>query len=92
VECAHRPGNENEIVERNVTTDGPPTATRLGGGWAWDFGDKKCITSIDMAVKTNPPLEGFCTQVALVSDNPGYDENAVPAPPLRKVIAASGSC
>jgi hypothetical protein len=35
---------------------------------------------------------GECTTIALASDNPGYDVNAVPAPPLRDVIESAGPC
>ncbi len=92
VACQSRPPAGEEIFVRFITTDGPPTATRLGGGWVWDFGDKKCITPTVSAIKGNPPLPGFCTQVAYVSANPGYDPNEVPAPRLHKVIAAGGDC
>lgn len=33
---------------------------------------------------------GECTTIALASDNPGYDVNAVPAPPLKDVIESAG--
>jgi len=65
---------------------------RLGGGWVWNWGDNKCITSVQFAIDANPTMAGFCTQVALVSTNAGYDEDAVPAPRLKKVIALTGSC
>lgn len=75
-----------------VTTDDPTTVMRLGGGWVWDWGNKRCITSLRFAIQGNPTLPAHCTQVALVSTNPGYDEDSVPAPRLKKVIAATGSC
>lgn len=92
VACQSRPPASDEILVRSVTTDEPPTVIRLGGGWVWDFGDKKCITSVQMAIMANPMLAGFCTQVALVTTNPGYDEDAIPAPRLKKVIASTGNC
>ena len=33
---------------------------------------------------------GECTTIALASDNPGYDVNTVPAPPLKDVIESAG--
>jgi hypothetical protein len=67
-------------------------ATRLGGGWVWNFGDKKCITTVEFALLGNPSLQGFCTQVAYASSNPGYNPGAVPAPPLSSVIGTRGDC
>ena len=90
--CGMRPPATGEILVRMVTTDDPTTVMRLGGGWVWDWGNKRCITSLRFAIQGNPTLPGHCTQVALVSTNPGYDEDAVPAPRLKKVIAATGSC
>lgn len=34
--------------------------------------------------------QGECETIALASANPGYDANAVPARPLRKVIESAG--
>ncbi len=79
VECQNRPSGD-EIFVRYLTTDEPPTAIRLGGGWVWDFGENECISTVEMALRSNPPLPGFCTQVALVSSEPRYDPNARPAP------------
>ena len=73
VTCQSRKSNADEIFVRHITTDEPPTATRLGSGWVWDFGAKKCITSVEFALLSNPPLPGLCTQVVFVSSNPAYD-------------------
>jgi hypothetical protein len=35
---------------------------------------------------------GHCGQVAEASDNPGYNEDANRAAPLKKVIASKGDC
>lgn len=92
-ECVNRSGGTpGEVYERTVTTDGPPEVNRYGGGWAWNFGDRKCMNSVDWLLSGNPSLPGFCSQVALVSDNPNYDEKARPAPQLKKVLGASGNC
>ncbi len=90
--CNSRPPATGEIYVRYITTDEPPTAIRLGGNWTWDFGEKECITSTEMALRSNPPLSGYCTQVALVSDNPRFDPDVRPAPQLRRVVGARGDC
>ena len=90
--CNSRPPATEEIYVRYNTTDEPPTAIRLGGSWTWDFGEKECITSTEMALRSNPPLPGFCTQVALVSDNPRFDPDVRPAPQLRRVLGTKGDC
>lgn len=92
VECQSRPPANGEILARSITTDEPPWVDPLGGGWVWSFSEEECITSIEMILGANPSLPGFCTQVALVADNPGYDPDQRPAPPLRNVIAVAGDC
>lgn len=64
----------------------------LGAGWVWDFGNKRCITNVEFALGSNPPLAGFCTQVAYVRDNPGWNPDQAPSPRLRKIIAEAGDC
>lgn len=93
VACRTRKGNPGEIYEWNsYGTDQPPEAIRLGAGYTWDFGDKKCITSTQMALTTNPPLPGYCTEVGKVAANPGYNVDAHPAPRLKNIIGQSGDC
>lgn len=65
---------------------------RLGEGYVWDFGKKECITSTEFAVRMQPGVPGFCTEVGKVADNKGYDVKKRPALRLSKVIASSGSC
>jgi hypothetical protein len=50
-----------------------------------------CTPSLDEFARTASQAQGDCTQIALASDNPGYDVNATPAPPLLKVITQVGS-
>jgi len=53
----------------------------------------QCESTLDYIAQTAPTGDGYCTQVAWVADNPGYNPDAVPAPPLKKVIEAiGGSC
>lgn len=45
------------------------------------------VTWLQTAAANGP---GDCTQVAWAHDNPGYDPNAVPARPLKKLIESIG--
>lgn len=49
-----------------------------------------CTSTADLIASTSPTTPGSCTWVALASDNPGYDDGASPAAPLKKVIEAIG--
>ena len=49
-----------------------------------------CMPTIQDFAKTAGTASGECTQIALASDNLGYDVNASPAPTLRKVITDTG--
>lgn len=49
-----------------------------------------CTDSLGNFAATAGQAPGECTTIALASDNPGYDVNAVPAPPLKKVIESAG--
>jgi hypothetical protein len=87
-----QPAATEELYVRATDPDLPAYAMRLGGNWVWNFGDERCMTSVEAALAANPAGEGFCTQVGLVADNPGYDPDAIPAPPLREVLAQAGDC
>jgi hypothetical protein len=49
-----------------------------------------CRPTVQTLQDTSPKGSGYCTQVALASDNPGYDVNATPPAALKKVIVAVG--
>jgi len=53
-----------------------------------DYGN--CTTMLSNFAATVGQAAGECTTVALASDNPGYNVNAVPAPPLKGVIMSAG--
>lgn len=89
VECRNRPA-EDEIFARYTAPEGPATAQRLGGGWAWDEATAECVTSVEFVLRTNPA--GSCTQVGRVSRNRGYDPDARPARPLKHVEKQRGDC
>jgi hypothetical protein len=93
VACANRKGNPGEIyVWNSYGKDQPPDAIRLGAGFVWDFGAKKCITSTVFALKGNPGLPGYCTEVGKVADNPRYKVDARPARRLAQIIGQRGDC
>lgn len=81
--CRGREPDADDIIVRYVNggTE-PPNAQLLGGGWFWDDSTGRCITSYELAVSTNPDLPGYCTEAGSFEDNPGYDPDQVPAPPL----------
>ena len=78
------PGGPDLLV-RYVVPGIHPSAQTLGSE---DI--VNCQPTITMLQKTSPTRPGYCTQVAYASDNPGYDLNADPAPPLKHMIAAFG--
>ena len=49
-----------------------------------------CTTMLSNFAADAGEAPGECTTVALASDNPGYDVNEIPAPPLKDVIEAAG--
>jgi hypothetical protein len=87
--CFARPAASGDILVR-LKTPLDVTAEELGGGWAWNYRTNTCMTSTDMTIATARLDQGYCTQVALVSDNPGYNPEAKPAARLKKVIASAG--
>ena len=51
---------------------------------------RDCSPTVDYLRKTTPTGPGYCIWAAMSSDNAGYNVDARPAPPLKKVIAAFG--
>jgi hypothetical protein len=49
-----------------------------------------CTPFLQDFTQTAGTASGECTTIALASDNPGYNADASPAPPLRKVIQSAG--
>ena len=84
------PTLSGDIFVRMITPGGPPVAQQLGGEWRWDYTTSTCDTSVQLMIATAPTGPGDCTQVGYVLDNPGYNVNATPAPPLEKVAASAG--
>lgn len=49
-----------------------------------------CTDALADFAATAGQAPGECTTVARVADNPGYNPDAVPAPPLRHVLQSAG--
>ena len=91
--CVRRKGNPGEIyVWNSYGTDQPPDAMRLGAGFVWDFGEEECITSTEFALRANPGIQGYCSEVGKVRANPGYRVNQRPADRLANVSGVAGDC
>ncbi len=72
-------------IERSTEPGLQPQAMEIGNV---DFG--ACRSSLDTFRQEAGQGGGECTTIALASDNPGYDVNASPAPPLHNVIMSAG--
>lgn len=62
---------------------------------AFTVGDadlSQCKPTVDTWPAGEPTGPGYCSKIAWASDNPGYDTEARPAPPLKKVIESVGDC
>ena len=91
--CNSRPPKGSEIYVRYLSNgDDPPNSTSLGAGYSWDFGTKECVTSVEMALRSDSGLPGYCTQVAYIDDNPGYDVDRIPSLPFKRLLAMAGDC
>jgi len=89
-ECRARTATSGDIIVRIVTPNVAPAAMVLGGGWVFNEATSTCQTSVDWQISTAPTGAGFCTQVALAAENPGYDVNADPPAELKHVIRQAG--
>lgn len=74
-----------DLLVRYTVPGLPDSAQVLG---EVDLGN--CTPTLDCLARTSPRGDGYCTEVAWASDNPGYNADATPAPPLKKVIEAIG--
>ncbi len=90
--CFARPPTQGDIIVREKDPTLPYTAMQLGGGFAYNHNSDQCQSSVDFSLDTISDQPGFCAQVALASDNPGYNIETRPAPQLEKVLASKGSC
>lgn len=88
--CGERPPASRDIYVRIIKPGTSPEVRQLGGRWRWDHVTGRCLTAVHFMTATAPRSPGHCTQVGYVTDNPGYDPNATPAPPLPHTAAQAG--
>lgn len=77
--------HKGDVIERIVTPGNEATAQELG-----DVDEINCQSTFDSLKAETPSGPGYCTQAAWLSDNPNYNVDAVPAPPLKKIQAQAG--
>lgn len=85
--CATPLPDRGDIIIRETVPGLPVSAQELGG-----TDPEHCVLTFDSLKTSQPTGAGYCTQAAWASDNAGYDPNAIPAPPLKKVQVAIGDC
>ncbi|MBR7838034.1 hypothetical protein KDL01_32475 [Actinospica durhamensis] len=78
------PDNQDLIV-RDDDPQASIIASEIG---EVDLGN--CVTELSEFQQTAGQGAGECTTIAWAKDNPGYDANSVPAPPLKDVIESAG--
>lgn len=74
-----------DYIVRDSDPGASVTAGEIGNV---DFAN--CTDSLSDFAATAGQASGECTTIALASKNPGYNVNAVPAPPLKDVIQSAG--
>ena len=72
-------------IERMTEPGLVATATEV-----WNANLTNCTQALADFPQTVGVGAGECTQIALATDNPGYDVLATPAPPLEDVITQAG--
>ena len=85
--CATPLPDKGDVIVREIFPNVPIDAMELGG-----TDPERCVWTMDSLKTSQPAGPGYCSQVAWASDNPGYNADAVPAPPLKKVQVTIGDC
>jgi hypothetical protein len=85
--CGERPPASRDIYVRIIKPGTASQVRQLSGRWRWDHTTGKCLTAVHFMAATAPRGAGHCTQVGYVTDNPGYDPNARPAPAIPHLAA-----
>lgn len=75
-----------DLVVRTVVPRVQPEAQLLG-----DIDLAHCESTLDFLSKVQPTGPGYCTTVGRQADNPRYNVDEVPAPPIPNVIAQYGA-
>jgi hypothetical protein len=85
---AHVKAVPSPSCTRTVWPPLQPQADEIGNT---DYTDHAaCADSLSTFASEAGQADGECTTIALASDNPGYNVNATPAPPLKDVIESAG--
>lgn len=74
-----------DYIVRTVEPGSAPQAQEIG-----NVDLANCASALSDFAATAGQAAGECTTIALASQNPGYNADASPAPPLRHVIQAAG--
>lgn len=74
-----------DYIERDDDPGASVMASEIGNT---DYAS--CTSTLASFASEAGQAPGECTTIALASSNPGYDVNAVPAPPLKDVIMSAG--
>jgi hypothetical protein len=74
-----------DYIVRTAEPGTPATAQEIGNV---DLGN--CTPSLADFAQTAGQAQGECTTIARARANGGYDVNASPAPPLRRVLMRAG--
>jgi len=78
--------HQGDLVVRTVAPRVEPSAQLLG-----DVDLVHCAPALDFLAKAQPSGPGYCTTVGRQADNPNYNVDAVPAPPIPHTIAQTTS-
>jgi hypothetical protein len=74
-----------DVIVRYIAPGLPANSQVLG-----DYDVQNCTTTFESLKGTSPTEPGFCTEAAWASDNPGYDADATPSAPLKKIQVKVG--
>jgi len=77
--------DDQDLIVRDDDPQASIIASEIGEA---DLGN--CTTTLSSFAETAGQAEGECTTIAWARDNPGYDVDTVPAPPLKHVIESAG--
>jgi hypothetical protein len=73
------------VIVRYVAPGQPATAQVLG-----NYNLQNCEPTFQTLQDTSPTGDGYCTEAAWASDNPGYNADATPAPRLKNPQVSVG--
>ncbi|WP_143765240.1 hypothetical protein [Catenulispora acidiphila] len=85
--CATPLPDRGDVIEWQREPGLPDSAIELGG-----TDPEHCKLTFDTLKTSSPNGPGDCTQAAWLSDNPGYNPDATPAPRLKKAQVTIGDC